>query len=481
MPDRPSPLTPQSLIRRTRARTRTTARGAGRVREFLRRQNGVIAAEAAPAPGGDRISATVWVEDTPYGLPRRALPDGTPLYELNGYETDYLYEEIFRERVYAPAGLRLPPRPVIFDVGANIGVCSLFLTRNHPEATVYAFEPSPDAFTALAANVAALQLPVVALPWAMGGTGGSATMTVYPGATVYSGLHADDAGDHAAISAAIDTAVSTDTAVPTGTAVSAGSGAAAQVAGELAGDRMRGARTARVTVIGLGEALDRIGGADVDLLKLDAEGAEADILGSLDPTRWPRIRNIVMEVHREADVAGLVALLTGAGYHCAVETVSALRGTGYHNVLAVRRDAGTTGTGTAAAPAPSLESVPPPGPLERLRQALDGFLGDDDPPVELEVRRGAPAGAPAPARHRAPAADPEALAAVLAACAEILGEPIAAGDDFFVAGGTSLTAVRLLARVRERLGGELGLADLMEDPTPEGLAARIAPASRPGA
>ncbi len=54
---------------------------------------------------------------------------------------------------------------------------------------------------------------------------------------------------------------------------------------------------------------------------------------------------------------------------------------------------------------------------------------------------------------------------------------LAAGDDFFAAGGTSLTAVRALARIRERVGGELGLADLMEDPTPVGLAARIGTAS----
>ncbi|WP_269440969.1 phosphopantetheine-binding protein [Streptomyces clavuligerus] len=40
-----------------------------------------------------------------------------------------------------------------------------------------------------------------------------------------------------------------------------------------------------------------------------------------------------------------------------------------------------------------------------------------------------------------------------------------------------MTAVRALARIRERVGGELGLADLMEDPTPVGLAARIGTAS----
>ncbi|MFI2378288.1 FkbM family methyltransferase [Streptomyces sp. NPDC018964] len=469
-----SPLTPQGLIDRTRTRALHTARTADRIEEFLRLQNGVHAAEVRAAPEDGRLRATVWVEDNPYGLPHRTLPDGTPLYELNTYETDYLLKEIFEDRVYAAGGFRMPERPLIIDIGANIGLCSLYMARTHPGATVYAFEPSPDAFTALAANVTGLGLPVVVLPWAVGGADGTATMTVYPGATVYSGLYADGTGDHAAISAAIDAAAGTGTEAGT------------RLAGEIAVTRMRGARPARVTVTALHEVLARLGGATVDLLKLDAEGAEADILGSLDGSDWRRIRQIVMEVHHEADVTALVALLTAAGYDCRVESVPALRGTGYRNVYAVRRDgpAGRTPPGPDAAHPAPLVSVPPPGPDERLRQALDAFLGDDRPRVELEVRRGAPAaGTPAgtdgsttpPGAGTADPspADPETLAAVTALWTDLLGRPAGPGDDFFAVGGTSLAAVRMLARLRERFGGGLGLADLLEDPTPSGLATRL--------
>jgi FkbM family methyltransferase len=43
---------------------------------------------------------------------------------------------------------------VILDVGANIGVVSLFLARRFPDRVIHAFEPNPTTFEALEANVA---------------------------------------------------------------------------------------------------------------------------------------------------------------------------------------------------------------------------------------------------------------------------------------------------------------------------------------
>ncbi|MET7878917.1 condensation domain-containing protein [Micromonospora profundi] len=58
--------------------------------------------------------------------------------------------------------------------------------------------------------------------------------------------------------------------------------------------------------------------------------------------------------------------------------------------------------------------------------------------------------------------------------AEVLRRPdVGVDDDFFGAGGYSLLAVRLLARVRSTFGVHLGIVDLFENPTVSTLARRL--------
>ncbi|MFJ4714077.1 MupA/Atu3671 family FMN-dependent luciferase-like monooxygenase [Streptomyces sp. NPDC088785] len=57
----------------------------------------------------------------------------------------------------------------------------------------------------------------------------------------------------------------------------------------------------------------------------------------------------------------------------------------------------------------------------------------------------------------------------------VLGVGDVADDaDFFDLGGNSITAIRLVNRVREELGAEIALADFFADPTPRAMARRLA-------
>src|SRR5262249_22505755 len=54
------------------------------------------------------------------------LPNGMIIRHHNKNETDFSYKEIFEEQIYLRHGVVLKPGDCIFDVGANIGMFSLF-------------------------------------------------------------------------------------------------------------------------------------------------------------------------------------------------------------------------------------------------------------------------------------------------------------------------------------------------------------------
>ncbi|MEV0947914.1 amino acid adenylation domain-containing protein [Rhodococcus sp. NPDC049939] len=88
-------------------------------------------------------------------------------------------------------------------------------------------------------------------------------------------------------------------------------------------------------------------------------------------------------------------------------------------------------------------------------------------------RRSLPAPSIAPRQFRPPAnATEEAVAEVFA---EVLGvDRVGADDDFFELGGNSLSAALVVPALRSRLATDVLLPWIFRDPTPEGLASRIA-------
>nr|AFB69908.1 OciA [uncultured bacterium] len=91
--------------------------------------------------------------------PRRVLPNGLEIVHLNAYETDYLYREIFEDECYLRHGITLSDRATVVDIGANIGLFSLFVMSRSPGAKIYAFEPGARGIRASERELRGLRRP----------------------------------------------------------------------------------------------------------------------------------------------------------------------------------------------------------------------------------------------------------------------------------------------------------------------------------
>jgi len=66
------------------------------------------------------------------------------------------FQEIVKQEVYKPISCRLPGFQTLIDLGANIGLATLYLAQNSPGCQVLAVEPNPDTHRVLKHNLQSL-------------------------------------------------------------------------------------------------------------------------------------------------------------------------------------------------------------------------------------------------------------------------------------------------------------------------------------
>ena len=185
-----------------------------------------------------------------------------------------IFNEIFVERCYCPAWFyRAEPDHRVLDVGANLGLFSLFLASVAPGIRVFAFEPQPETFERLTRNLAenGLEGSIAARRLAVGRGRGEVR---------FSGVGGLASGHEAATSEGL---------------------------GES------------VECIGLSEVLELAGGGPIDLLKVDTEGAEVEIVCFAPLEVWSSIARVVVEYHDLSKRDQVLSSLQNCGYRCRVE------------------------------------------------------------------------------------------------------------------------------------------------------------------
>ncbi|MGW2426317.1 FkbM family methyltransferase [Streptomyces sp. NPDC001709] len=249
------------------------------------------------------------------------LPNGLRVEHVNIGETALLYREIFTERCYLRHGISLTPGGVVFDIGANIGLSTLFFHTECPGLTFHAFEPCPEPYAALAANLSSHGIAGTATRCALSDYSGTGRMTYYPDSTGMSGFHADEVAE---------TAVTREFLLR--------GGVSQEDVEEMLAARRRPV-TVECPVRTLSEVIAERGVTTIDLLKLDVEKSELAVLRGIDAADWPRIRQVAAEVHDVDDgLRTVTSLLEEHGFTVATSQAPLLEGSGIHEVFAVRRD-----------------------------------------------------------------------------------------------------------------------------------------------
>lgn len=228
------------------------------------------------------------------------LPNNLVVHAIRKQNTLAVYREIFEDGVYAACLDRLPKLPVVFDVGANIGLFSLWIRRHRPLASIHCFEPAPEPFSHLRENARCYGRSRWALNnVAIGARDGVASLTYYPRLSeisTFDGWQREDEID------AVRNYI------------------ASYIPQWIPGRRWVADRVCRwymqTTPVPcrVRRLADYASNGHIDLLKIDVEKSEENVLAGID--RWDLIDQILVETHLGPTQTYRVAdLLTNHGFN----------------------------------------------------------------------------------------------------------------------------------------------------------------------
>lgn len=255
------------------------------------------------------------------------LPDGLTVFGMSPDETRFMHGEVFGARCYLQHGIELKDGDCVFDVGANIGMATLFFHKERKGVRIFAFEPNEAAAACLRANIEQQGVDGRVFACGLLGKPGKAEFTLYPANTVVSGFRANAERDRARTQIYM-----------------INRGVAPHGAARFVEALFRKQERFACCVRTLSEIVDEERVESIDLLKINVELTERDVIAGIREEHWPRIRQVVMEVTDEDN--GLRAVeetLRERGFRVVAEQEPQLRGTPIHNVFATKKAGSSDG------------------------------------------------------------------------------------------------------------------------------------------
>jgi amino acid adenylation domain-containing protein/FkbM family methyltransferase len=402
------------------------------------------------------------------------LPNGMTIAYLNQSETDFMYREIFERRSYLKHVIALEEGACIFDVGANIGLFTLQVGQICNNAKIYAFEPIPPVSEILRLNTSLYKIDVDVFDHGLGSETGLASFSFYPFVSILSGLFANTSEDHETVkNFLLDQALKNNELEMSNEQID-----------ELLQERLISEQFT-CPIKTLSQVIHENEIEKIDLLKLDVEKSELDVLKGIREEDWPKIQQVVMEVHDTHNrLSEITGLLQGHGFEVKVDQDTELMRTNLYNLYAVgppkRRMA------SYEVMDPALKQVgqrwsSPERLVDDLRQLLKQKLPDYMVPSALILLEAIPltsngkidrqafpkpctSGPTSAKRYEAPETEIEQTIATI--WQEVLGlDKVGRHDNFFDLGGHSLRMVQVHSKLKAQFDRDLPMVKLFEYPT----------------
>jgi len=225
------------------------------------------------------------------------LPNGKEICCLDRLTANYIYNEIFVENVYVKHGIEVHDGDVIFDVGANIGLFSLYVMYSFPGVKVHAFEPVPQIFDVLESNLSDYREQVKLYNYGLSRKNETVTFNYYPGvsgdSTMNPFIWERKKNDY--LNNYRETVCST---YPAARMVPA---FLRPFVVEQGLRRLYKKVNVTCSLKTLSEVISHENIERIDLVKIDAENAEWDVLNGINSSDWKKIYQLAIEVHEHIE------------------------------------------------------------------------------------------------------------------------------------------------------------------------------------
>ncbi|GAB2563212.1 amino acid adenylation domain-containing protein [Spirosoma areae] len=217
------------------------------------------------------------------------LPNGIKILDSYRSETLHLYKDIFEHNTYWKNIIEYGDDIVIFDIGANIGLFSIYAHLKSPNSKIYAFEPVPQLFELLKFNLSLLKPEPAIHNLAISKKNIKKEITFYPLVPGMSTFYPNQKEEKDLLSSIINNQVFTR-------GYYEGSEILESYSSEIIKNRFESEKIS-CQAITLSYFMKKHTIECIDLLKIDVQKSELDILNGIQKYDWPKIKQIVVEVH----------------------------------------------------------------------------------------------------------------------------------------------------------------------------------------